>query len=219
MGAFFIALIALVGWCIYKVCSSASDASSEQDQKTYQNSMNLWLGAVTDEDLERRLEDYIYRPENRDAVIAEVSKAFHEAPNDPKHMPELFFTVDTMPRGLRMTKKERETFAANSRMVALRILMARRGKLPRIDAKYGIQNNGFSAPTELQGREWNLYWLHQVLWMTDRLSEHGVDTDVLIKSGDGIHTVESCPWRHGTYIWGPLIAPWDTVFDDEEPVS
>lgn len=219
MGAFFMVLIALAGWCIYKVCSSASDASMEKDRKDYSGNMNIWLNAVTDEALERQLEDYIYRPENRDAVVAQVFEAYHEAPNDPKHMPELFFSVETMPRGMRMTKKEREAFVENSRQIALRILMAKHGKLSRIDAKYGVQNNGFSAPTELQGREWNMFWLNQVLWVTDRLSEHGVETDVFIRSGDGIHTVESCPWRNGTYIWGPMIAPWDKMFDYEEPAS
>lgn len=212
MGALFLVLIAMVGWAMFKISDACTNAKIKREINQSVRSTKEWVSRVTDNDLEIQLEDYIYRDENRDAVIEEVRKAFEEWPNRMEDMPKLYFNMGQFPKGVKLTKKQKEITVRNSRSIAMRVLMGRHGKMSCHDAEWGIENNGFSAPTILQGREWNLFWLHQAQWLNERLKEHGIDEEMFIDFGNHeFYTIESCPWRNGRIVWAPTISPWETV--------
>ena len=192
-----ILLLLLVGFLLIGFIGAAKDGFKTPAQQTrekfetYEVRKRKWLAQVVDRDLEIELEDFVYRGDHA-AVKKAIQEAYAEmpwkGPND--HMG--FTPASTVWR------KE-----------ALRILMARKGKLTSMDAEYGIQNSGFSAPTVKMMQERNTASANFVLWIDSQLREHGICENVYIEPSPSLAFVLTEPnkIKNGTYKWEPAISP------------
>lgn len=205
-------LIALFGGLKYfaeKAEFEEAQSDYERRAKAHYRREEVWLAKVIDKNLENQLEDFIYHRENYDAVWQEVSEAFAEMPWN-KDRTRMYFSPDDVARdfGVRkFTKKERENIAANHRQEALRIMMARRGKLCYYDAYWGIENTGYLAPTTLMMNQLNENTSRFILWINTQLKKHGIDEKVYIEvAGGSAYPVESSLQRQGKYMWEPRLS-------------
>ena len=158
---------------------------------TYELRKRKWLAQVVDRELEIELEDFVYRGDH-----SVVKKAIQEA------YAEMPWKSDTDYLGF--------TPASTAwRKEALRIMMARKGKLTSIDAEYGIQNSGFSAPTVKMMQEQNRASANFVLWIDKQLKAHGVCENLYIDCGlnTAFLLTEPNKIRNGSYMWEPAISP------------
>lgn len=78
-----------------------------------------------------------------------------------------------------------------------------------IDAEYGIQNSGFSAPTVKMMQEQNRASANFVLWIDKQLKAHGVCENLYIDCGlnTAFLLTEPNKIRNGSYMWEPAISP------------
>lgn len=208
--------IALFGGLYYGNKYASETSKIKAAQRDYEHNSNVyfsrkeeWMSRVVDKELEIQLEDFISRKENYNAVWQEVSAAFAEMPwNNGRNL--MCFSPDDVIKAFgkgKFTKKERENISKNHRKEALRIMLARRGKLCYLDADIGIANCGFSAPTTLQMRQWNGNSSRFVLWINDQLKKHGIDEDLFIETTpNSAFPLASSLTRNGTYKWRPNLS-------------
>lgn len=176
---------------------AAKDGFKTPAQKTketfdqYNTRKSKWLAQVVDRDLEIELEDFVYRGDH-----AAVKKAIQEA------YAEMPWKSPTDYMGFTPASKE-------WRKEALRILMARKGKLTSLDAEYGIQNSGFAAPTVKMMQEQNTASANFALWIDKQLQAHGICENLYIDCGlnTAFLLTEPNKIRNGSYIWEPAISP------------
>ena len=132
---------------------------------------NQWLSMITDDELEQELRLFISRPENRDAVLKEVSDVYDEILQG-RRIDELF------PRWLWCKKKKgwSDTYHEKVQEIvcrldsenALCIMMAKRGKFPSYKALCGAQQNLTT---------WILLQAYVFKWCADELKRHGVEEE------------------------------------------
>ena len=143
-----------------------------------------WCSMVTDRALEEELRLFISRPENQDAVLEQVSEVYDKI-LDGRRIDELY------PRWMWCKKKKdwshgfhekvQETVCKLDSTNALRIMMAKQGKFPSLDAITGSARQ-FSPNTKLEAQV--------LMWCADELKRHGVKEEfyvpnVLIGFGQG----------------------------------
>lgn len=192
-----IVLILLVVFFIIGLVGASKDGFKTPEQKakddyaSYNTKKQQWLSQVVDRELEIDLEDFVYRGDH-----AAVRKAIQEA------YAEMPWKSDTDYLGFNPA-------SSDWRKEALRILMARKGKLTSIDAEYGIQNSGFSAPTVKMMQEQNRASANFALWIDKQLRAHGVCEDLYIDCGlnTAFLLTEPNKIRNGSYMWEPAIPP------------
>ena len=190
-------LILLVVFLIVGFVGAAKDGFKTPAQQTqekfdaYEVKKSKWLAQVVDRNLEIELEDFVYRGDHA-AVKAAIQEAYAEMP----------WKGATDYMGFTPASKE-------WRKEALRIMMARKGKLTSMDAEYGIQNSGFSAPTVKMMQEQNTATANFVIWIDGQLRQHGICEDLYIESGPNVAFLLTEPnkIRNGTYKWEPAISP------------
>ena len=190
-------LILLVVFLVVGFVGAAKDGFKTPAQQTrekfdaYEVEKSKWLAQVVDRNLEIELEDFVYRGDHA-AVRLAIQEAYAEMP----------WKGDTDYLGFTPASKE-------WRKEALRIMMARKGKLTTMDAEYGIQNSGFSAPTVKMMQEQNTASANFVIWIDGQLRQHGICEDLYIESGPNAAFLLTEPnkIRNGTYKWEPAISP------------
>ena len=143
-----------------------------------------WCSMVIDRVLEEELRLFISRPENRDAVLEQVSEVYDQI-LDGARIDELY------PRWMWCKKKKdwshefheevQKTVCKLDPTNALRIMMARQGKFPSLDAITGAARQ-FSPNTKLEAQV--------LIWCADELKRHGVEGEfyvpnVLVGFGEG----------------------------------
>ena len=176
MGAFFIVIISLGIGLTYAAIQWVREVREAHAVRDRENRLRAWTDRVADREMEQELYDFIYDPHNYDAVWNEVSAAFAEIPGK-EDQPFILLTPESVAAACgkgQYTKKQREQIASAGREEALRIMMARRGKLLYWDAYSGIHSSGWAAPTKTQARKINLNTANLVLWMNRQLKEHGI---------------------------------------------
>lgn len=189
--------ILLIIFLVIGFIGAAKDGFKTPQQQTkekfeaYNTRKSRWLAQVVDRNLEIELEDFVYRGDHA-AVKQAIKEAYAEMPwkNENDY---LGFTPASA-----VWRKE-----------ALRILLARRGKLTAIDAEYGIKNSGFSAPTVKMMQEQNRASANFVLWIDKQLREHGICEELYIESGmnQAFLLTEPNKIRNGSYMWEPALSP------------
>lgn len=192
-----IILLLLIVFLVIGFVGAAKDGFKTPAQQTkekfdaYESRKRKWLAQVVDRELEIELEDFVYRGDHS-VVKKAIQEAYAEMPwkNDTDY---LGFTPASP-----AWRKE-----------ALRIMMARKGKLTSIDAEYGIQNSGFSAPTVKMMQEQNRASANFALWIDKQLKAHGVCEDLYIDCGlnTAFLLTEPNKIRNGSYMWEPAISP------------
>lgn len=216
MFEFFIALFGGLFWGgkIHKEKSETKRAQSDfETTMAIRNARRSeFERKVIDRELEADLEDFVYNTSNYDKVWSEVSKAFDEMPwkpDDEKFICICPEAVDAVFGKGTYTKKQKEQIAANYRKEALRIMMANRGKLMWNDARFGIHTIGDGAPTTRIAEQWNKETANFILWINQKLKDHGVNEMVLLEFGCGYNNwyqiTEENKIKCGTYHWFPEI--------------
>lgn len=169
--------IILGGYLLLRVGSekAASYAAKKQADKS-RETKSTWVECITDRVLEEELRMFISRPENQSAILDQVTEVYDKILNG-KRIDEFY------PREL-WCKKERKwsheyhervqtnICKLNSRN-ALRIMMARRGHLMRMDAVDGVcqqLNSGSRLETEI------------IIWCACELERHGLKEKFCILS-------------------------------------
>lgn len=212
MFEFFIALFGGMFWG-----GKYAKEKSEIKQVRQSNELNQtkdackeseWLSKVTNRELEARLEAFVFDNSNYDEVWAEVSEAYHEMPWETENFiclcPE---AVEVAYGKGAYSKKQRDNIAANNRLKALRIMLARRGKLRAADAvQYGIPKSSWSGVPLLTEQKWSEEETKFMLWITDQLAKHGVNERLYIKqNGTDAFLASTHPLYRGYYVWEPVI--------------
>lgn len=211
-------IVALLGG-LYLLCRYAGDKAEtkairtnyEREWAEHRACIELFESKVIDKELEADLEDFIYKPENQDKVWEEVSKAYDEMPWKPEE--EKFICLDYLAAekkfGRSYTAKELAEFISFYRQEALRIMLANRGKISQYD------RNGFTidkpryTPTQRGREKATAESAGLVLWMQEKLKEHGVNEAVYIHhhSGYFFPLCDKTKTYGGEYTWAPYLTP------------
>lgn len=211
MFEFFIALFGGLFWG-GKYAKEKSEIKRVQDNNEINQIKDAykrseWMSKVTDEELEMQLEAFVFDTANYDKVWAEVAEAYKEMPWENEEFICIYPETVEIAYGKGVyNKKQRDNIAANNRLKALRILLAKRGKLRRCDADWGIPTSVFGGvplPTE---RKWLEEETKFMLWITDQLAKHGIEERLYIKQiGNEAFLASSHPCYRGEYVWEPVI--------------
>ncbi len=161
--------------------AAARNIRNEYEKK--QRQISEWKSVVTDRDLERRLKDFIQNPENEKQVSEEVAPVY-ESIFDGSPL------CDLLPREYWCSPKagwtpeyhesvQREVCIKNEEN-ALRIMMARRGKILDYDADRsasyspGVISSGISAESPLTA--------YVLKWCAEAIAASGVPNKFIIPS-------------------------------------
>ena len=170
---------------IIKCCSSKSaDKEATKKYNEVRATNNSWCARVTDWTLEQQLESFIQMPENRDKVLQEVNEVY-EGIYANKPFGEL------LPREQWCKAKPGWTPAYHEEVQkelcklnptnALRIMMAKRGKILDYDADCSTMyspnyciTGGISADSPLTA--------YVLIWCADELNRHGINEKFVVPS-------------------------------------
>ena len=181
--------------------------SNEANQEIDNQYEKEWLEKVTDKELEMKLEAFIFDVSNYDAVWKEISEAYREMPWETRDC--ICLTTDAVKNRYkgRFTLKQCDNIAAHNRVEALRIMLAKRGKLPRLDAQLGIQASTWSSLPELTERQYSEEETKFMLWITEQLAKHGVEERLFFKFDGKLDAflASTHPYYRGIYVWEPMI--------------
>ena len=176
---------------------------------TYEQRKGEWLKRVTDKTLENLLERQIYNMEDYEQIWKEVKEAYDEMPWKKEKDKYICLCADDVKtkfgRGT-YSQEEREKIAASHRQEALRIMMAKRGKLRFFDALHGIEYGGCGVLNQATLKEWDKECADLVLWVDSKLKEHGVNEELyIILPLNEACRIEDSKYEKGAYRWKPAI--------------
>ena len=153
--------------------SAVKNTRDEYDKK--QQKISEWKSVVTDCSLEQRLKNYIQNPENKEQVSKEVAPVY-ESIFSGKQLSELFPKerwckpkAGWSPEYHEQVQKE---MCMKNSENALRIMMAKRGKILDYDADRSasyspsVMSSGISADSPLTA--------YVLIWCAKAVEEHGV---------------------------------------------
>ena len=166
-----------------KYKSAKADREIKADIHAWETAMERWVSEVCDKELEDEVEYFVYDPKNMSEVRQTVLKAFAEA-----EMTHLNF----------------------DKTDAIRVYLAKQGKLMMHDARHGIsvksgEQTSIGMKKEMQDRR------QFVFWINSRLIDHGICEDIFIQNY-GTHQCYSLNDKDhigGYYMWRPSIYPSD----------
>lgn len=169
---------------IAKCCSSKSaDKEANKKYSEVRTSNNSWRTRVTDRALEQQLKSFIQAPENRDKVLQEVNEVYENI-YASKPFGEL------LPREQWCKAKPGWTPAYHEEIQkeacklnptnALRIMMAKRGKILDYDADCSTMY----SPNRIAGGIWadSSLTAYVLIWCADELNRHGVNEKFVVPS-------------------------------------
>lgn len=174
-----------------------------------------WLSRVTDRKLEMELEALIYDISNYETVWQEVSEAYRDMPWETEDFicltPEI---VDIAYGKGTYTKTQKENIARNNRLKALRIMLARRGKLRAQDADaFGAIKSSWTGVPVSTEQEWSKQETEFMLWITSQLAKHGINERLYIKQNTEVYLASKYPIYRGYYVWEPVIPYFYTKYN------
>lgn len=148
-----------------------------------QQVISEWKSVVTDRSLEQRLKSFIHNPDNKEQVSEEVAPVY-EGIFAGKQLCELFPKERWCKTKAGWTPEyheqvQREVCMKNSEN-ALRIMMAKRGKILDYDADRSasyspsVISSGISADSPLTA--------YVLIWCAKAIKEHGVPNEFIVPS-------------------------------------
>lgn len=176
----------------------------EQQRSNDDDRLSNWLSIVTDRELEISLEDGLYNGDEK--LIQEVRDSWHyyfgiEAPP--------FYSNDVD----KYQSAKKWAYVSNhmiDRIIALRILMANRGRLTESDAQFGIK---FSSAADTRKLEEDKHTINTRFFnaVNSRLKEHGIDKEMYASADNGSTFKRVEDVYGGTVCWWPMIrtASWN----------
>lgn len=202
-------IIILIIGAIMIVKSMADKAERFASDKTFaqritddEERKNKWLNMVTDKELECALERKL-NARDKD-ILKEVSNTWSDYFSQGSFEGRIFDT----PEGW-----ERTVFITGNSLcwhMALRMLMANRGKLPYYEADTACMRilpivGGAGMLSEMEERERQKQAKHFVESINRKLIEHGVCQDVFLCPGfDAVFDFNEGNW--GDVMWRPMIS-------------
>lgn len=212
MFEFFVALFGGLFWggkyAKEKSNNKKVDQSRELNKNIDDDKERKWLSRVTDKKLEAEIEELVYNISNYDAIWAEVSQAYNDMPWETEEFICLCQeAIDAAYGKGAFTKKQCENIIKNNRLKAIRILLARRGKLRVCDAgRYGIPKSTWSGIPLFTEQKWSEQETKFMLWITKQLGKHGIHEKLYIKQyGTDAFLASTHPLYRGYYVWEPVI--------------
>ncbi len=176
----------------------------EQQRANDDDRLSDWLSVVTDRELEISLEDGLYNSDEK--LIQEVRDSWH-----------YYFGIEAPPFYSNDVDKYQSTnkwaYVSNhmiDRVIALRILMANRGRLTENDAQFGIK---FSSTADTRRLEEDKHAINTRFFnaVNSRLKAHGIDKEMYASADNGstFRLVEEI--YSGVVYWRPMIrtASWN----------
>lgn len=161
--------------------SAVKNTRDEYDKK--QQKISEWKSVVTDRSLEQRLKNFIQSQENKEQVSKEVAPVY-ESIFSGKQLSELFPKecwckpkVGWSPEYHEQVQKE---MCMKNSENALRIMMAKRGKILDYDADRSasyspsVMSSGISADSPLTA--------YVLIWCAKAVEEHGVPNKFVVPS-------------------------------------
>ena len=161
--------------------SAVKNTRDEYDKK--QQKISEWKSVVTDRSLEQRLKNFIQSQENKEQVSKEVAPVY-ESIFSGKQLSELFpkerwckLKVGWSPEYHEQVQKE---MCMKNSENALRIMMAKRGKILDYDADRSasyspsVMSSGISADSPLTA--------YVLIWCAKAVEEHGVPNKFVVPS-------------------------------------
>lgn len=201
-----------VGWLIDKTQSAKTKKKvlEEIEQNgTYEERKEAWLNRVTDKTLENHLERQIYNMENREQIWKEVKEAYDEMPWKKERDKFICLCAKDVKTKFGIgtyTQEEIEKIAASYRKEALRIMLAKRGKLRFFDALYGIEYGGCGLLRQAALKEWDKECADFVFWIDTKLKKQGVNEELYIISlYNEVWRFKDFKYEKGTYRWKPAL--------------
>ena len=147
--------------------------------------------------------------ENCEQIWKEVKEAYDEMPWKKEKDKVMCLCADDVKTKFGIgayNREEREKIAASHRQEALRIMMAKRGKLRFFDALYGIEYGGCGVLNRATLKEWDKECADFVLWIDRKLKEHGVNEELyIILPLNEACRIEDSKYEKGAYRWKPAI--------------
>lgn len=198
-------LLALFGAIFWGVRYSSDKNEHIQADKIYQmtsqNEKELhdkWFSAVTNEELEVELEDRIAK---RDAELVQEIRDTWTDYYDGSYPEFIVVSKETYYRFIDYPG------TSISNITALRILMANRGFLTKMDAEIGMTIS-IIGTTELQKRENYAKQSRFVQAINEKLGEN--KRDMYVDLGDGVyHKLPTSKMFAGRIKWRPMVSIFD----------
>lgn len=189
--------VALFGGSYYfgKVMSGKKEQKQSKKQEA---NWEAWVSSVTDQELEKKLTSFIKDPQNWNNVFEEVKEVYLELPSC-KNISDIEIREDML------------RFNEPPDFLALRILMARKGKITRLDV------NGIClpwGPMDAHLQSFRIRFEELMIWMDRELREHGVTIPLMFDANNvpgrecwehvfiPVDEVPISPYRfYGRYTW------------------
>ncbi len=179
-------VIAVILGVILLMKVGADKAAVKHTRDAYdktQQKIAAWKRTVTDCDLEQQLKSYMQNPENKERVLQEITPVYAQILAG-KQLVELFpkerWCKAKPGWSPEYHEKVQCELCMRNEENALRILMAKRGKILEYDADKsaayypGVKTSGISADTPLTA--------YVLIWCAGELEKHGVQNRFVVPS-------------------------------------
>lgn len=196
------ALLVAVFCLIFYFLRASADKAALRSVKERKRKHDLWAAAVTDEGLERKLREFIDDPKNAQQVFEEVAAVYAVTP----------LCSDLSESEIR---KDIRCFKSSRDNLALRIMLARRGKVAELDT-HTIYPPDLLYKDEYR-KAFRLRFEQLMIWMSEEYKRHGITVPLVLEVPPDIRKVDSfqheyfsveeapnVPYRFArgaTYIW------------------
>ena len=190
--AIFLGAYYLFKYSLYKSRKKAYDADLEAKESTYQTKLEEWIKKTTDTELEKE----VYEIVNAESMLDVYKKEI-----------ELVLKLEFgIPEGSIDAKCFNEYYGGyynSAKKMFARILMANRGKVLDVDARFGIPTM-MGPGTEDWIRQSQLYagkeirFSNRVLgfWINEQLKKHGISEAFILESCDKVTKKNATRYRH-----------------------
>lgn len=205
---FFIAFLGLIYWISRSIDEAIQhkrfEDRLEKSRRRYREINDSWKKEVIDTELEDELWKYVTFTLNYDKVWEEISPVLQMFPSLSKKK-KLCFNSREAGNYYCLANKMALNAARIDRNIALRILLAKRGKVLREDVLFHISND------MLQRCDYDDY-IDFLFWIKKQLESHGVSEELVIKSeGNYYYLNDNTRNMKGTIYWYPTVARIDNI--------
>ena len=175
-----------------------------ESNERYEEVNERWKKAVVDTELEKELWKYVTFGLNYEKVLEEISPVLQMFPSLSR-IEKLCFNSADAKNYYCLTGKMAQNAADIDRSIALRILMAKRGKLLYDDACFCVKKNMISRCDYDD-------FIDFLFWIKSQLKLHGVDEELVIKQKlDYYYLNESTRDIIGNIYWYPTVSRTDLI--------